>query len=151
MNNEVVLEKILKALEIKLSGFPISNKYLYYSYCTNFNEPEKVIKVERFVDNISTIKKYLDECAPKEEDEAVISSNDDNPVVGGVTGTLLRPGFYLLALYRYSPVRSLIHSELQSWKRKNDNLDEKELLFDGIENHNAYSYNMEYDIQYPSQ
>ncbi|SBT59566.1 hypothetical protein POVWA2_097970 [Plasmodium ovale wallikeri] len=50
-----------------------------------------------------TEKEYLGECAAKEESEAIISGNDNNPVVGEVTGTLAGTCISLLALYKYPP------------------------------------------------
>ncbi|SBT59529.1 PIR Superfamily Protein [Plasmodium ovale wallikeri] len=162
-----------------------SNNCIYYYYNTNYIEPEKVIKLKNFIENIDSIKsilekrentnycsrhryiyecinicrdinkkycnkeddkkirtcgrvsnflstyisylpggsqisnkiesvtftekEYLGECAPSEEAETVTSDKVDNPVVGG-----------------YSPVGPILRSRLQSWNRKNSNLDEEQ-------------------------
>ncbi|SBT74489.1 hypothetical protein POWCR01_000222300 [Plasmodium ovale] len=228
-----VLEKIFHELERKPTEFPITNKCFYYPYSKNVNEPEKIIKLEHFVDNISTIKntleegdpskyclckryvyecidiykefnekycngagdkniktcekvttffntyegflpgepkiskdtkvliftekEYLGKCAPNVEERAVMSvagnnsRNGDSTVVGGVTGTLVGTCFSLLALYKFSPFGPMLRSRLQSWNRKNSVLDkEKEFSIDGTGNHNTYSDDMEYHIQYNS-
>ncbi|SBS82100.1 PIR Superfamily Protein [Plasmodium ovale curtisi] len=56
-----VISKIFGELEEKASEFNYNKKCYYSAYNTNFNEPENIIKIKYFVDNITTIKSTLEE------------------------------------------------------------------------------------------
>lgn len=64
MITEEVIENIFKRLETESSVFLVPNKCQYYSYNKNIKEPEKIIKLENYVEYMYTIRNILIDRGP---------------------------------------------------------------------------------------